>query len=218
MKRFVVPLVIGGSLTVLVALLLLLRSITSTEPSEPVATVPARERPVGSAPTTSMPTTPASGTPTPVFPAAPANTGERMPALPAGQSGIQSAGSDDAPPGTKLNTKNLHLGMPALREKIAGNTSQIASCVAGKRSSGEIMVTFIAGNRANRIEIEQTDIDGETTTIDDQPVLDCMMAATRSIRLDGLPREAEAIMVYRSISLQDGKITDDKPTKFSYIR
>jgi hypothetical protein len=52
----------------------------------------------------------------------------------------------------------------------------------------------------------------------DQAVLDCMTAATRTIRLDGLPREATAILVYRSISLQNGEIIADRPTTFSYIR
>ena len=219
MKRFAVPLVIAGSLTILVALLWLLRSITSTAPAAPVATVPPRT--AEPAPSTPPPSMPAPGTAPSVPHTAPASTGERMPTLPAGgESPPSTAGgsSDDAPPGTKLNTKNLHLGMPALREKIAANTSQVAACLVGKRSTGEVSLTFIAGKKANQIEVEQTDVDGEKTTIDDQGVLDCIMAATRSIRLDGLPRDAPAIMVYRSISLQDGKITDDKPTKFSYIR
>lgn len=144
-----------------------------------------------------------------------------MPTLPAGggeRSASAAGSSDEAPPGTKLNTKNLHFGMPALREKIAGNTSQVAACLVGKRSTAEVTLTFIAGKRADQIEVEQTDIDGEKTTLDDQAVLDCMMAATRTIRLDGLPREAAAIMVYRTISLRDGKVTEDLPTKFSYIR
>jgi hypothetical protein len=108
--------------------------------------------------------------------------------------------------------------MPALREKIAGNTSRIAACLSGQRATAEVALTFIAGKRADRIEIEQADIDADKTTLVDQAVLECMTAATRTIRLDGLPREATAILVYRSISLQNGEIIADRPTTFSYIR
>lgn len=219
MKRFAVPLVIAGSLAVLVALFMLLRAITSTSPAAPVTATPPRPTETASAapaPAPTMPSpAPAPGAQAPTRaeprPTAPRNIWDEPPAPPAG-------GSSDALPGTRANTKNLHFGLPQLREKIAANAPHVQQCLKGSSASGEATLTFIVAQRAGKIIIEQTDVDRDKTTVQDEPLLECLHKTAEKIQLDGLPREAEAIIVTRVMTLQDGSLAEDKPLKFSYLR
>jgi hypothetical protein len=90
--------------------------------------------------------------------------------------------------------------------------------MGGKRPTANVTMTFIVGQKAGKLEVEQVDIDGEKTTLTDEGLLECMSNATKSIKLEGLPREAPAIMVTRETAIEDGQVTADKPLKFSYIR
>lgn len=221
MKRFAVPLVIAGSLAVLIALVVLLRSITAETTGEPAvtATPPRSTEPTG---ITGPAPTVETGVPAWKPQARPKIETSSTPSAPSTSGGDSWAaggvGNSDAPPGTKLNTKNLHFGLPALREKIAANTPKLAACMGGKRPTANVTMTFIVGQKAGKVEVEQVDIDGDKTTLTDESLLECMSNATKSIQLDGLPREAPAILVTRETAIEDGQVTADKPLKFSYIR
>lgn len=209
---------IVGSLGVLAALVVLLRAITSDSPAAPAPTATAPPRlttPTVTPPPTSPPTTEAPAVPTP--PAAPRTRTEQRPSLPT-SGGVVADTSNDALPGTKANTKGLQYGLPHLRERIAANTAQLAACMGGKRPTGDVSLQFIVAQHAGKYIVEQVDVDGDQTTVQDEALLDCMMNATKKIELDGLPREAAAIMVTRVTSVADGAVTTDKPLKFSYIR
>jgi hypothetical protein len=212
---------LAGGLAVLIALGVLLRSITRERQSPVVsrtsAPVVARapepvapQRPEASRPATVAPRTPAIRRPESRNPREPTRPSPPPPSL----------ANDDAPPGTRYNTKNLQWGMPQLRQKIAANKPQIAACVraSGSRPTGNATVTFIVADRAGKIVVEEADIDHDATTLQDATLLDCFTKATSAMQFDGLPREAPAIVVTRTIALQDGSVVENKPAKFSYIR
>jgi hypothetical protein len=110
--------------------------------------------------------------------------------------------------------------MPQLRQKIAANKAQIAACVraSGSRPTGNATVTFIVADRAGKIVVEEADIDHDATTLQDATLLDCFPKATSAMQFDGLPREADAIIVTRTIELDNGAVKSDRPSNFSYIR
>lgn len=209
---------IVGSLAVLAALVLLLRAITSTAPAAPVTQAPAA-RPTSSQTTTvgpaPSPSAPATRTPAPLPQARPRAEDSR-PSQP-NLAPIETA-NDDAPPGTMLNTKGLHFGLPHLREKITANAPHVIACIGSSKPTGDATLTFIVAQRADKFIIEQSDADHEASTIKDEKLLECLTTASAKIQIDGLPREATAIYVTRILSLKDGAIADDKPLKFSYIR
>lgn len=218
MKRFAVPLVIVGSLAVLAALVVLLRAITADSPAAPAPAATAPPPPA--TPTVTATPSPAAPTEAPPVPAPsqpPKTRTEQRPSLPTSGAPVADTGSD-APPGTRANTKGLQYGLPHLRERIAANTAQVTACMGGKRPTGDVSLQFIVAQHAGKYVVEQVDVDGEQTTVQDDALLDCMMNATKKIELDGLPREAAAIMVTRVTSVADGAVTTDKPLKFSYIR
>jgi hypothetical protein len=124
----------------------------------------------------------------------------------------------NGPPGTRFNTKNLHYGLDQLIVKIGANTPQVTACVGGKRPTAKVSLQFIVAHKAGKYLVEQVDIDADNTTLEDQALLECMMKATKTIELDGLPREAPAIIVTRVTTFADGAVTEDKPLKFSYLR
>jgi len=216
-KRFAVPLVIVGSLAVLAALVIMLRSITSTAPLAPVTVAPPPKASPGATTAPAPTPTPRPGMVTPVPQARPRSE-DRPPALPSIGGDMAPTLGSDAPPGTKLNTKNLHFGLPQLREKIAANAPHVTACLGGSKPTGEATLTFIVAQKAGKIIVEQTDVDRDKTTLQDEALLECLHKTAQKIQLDGLPREAEAIIVTRVLTLQDGAITEDKPTKFSYLR
>jgi len=211
---------IGSSIAVLATLAVLLRSI-STEPATPATSERVHDRlqPSPGAPTASSPST--GGGPLPQIERPPPRDPDVPSRAPTSSDSPPTlAGADDAPPGSPANTKNLQFGMPQLREKIATNTPQLAACIstAGSRPSGNATVTFIVAQRGSKYIVEQTDIDPEATSLADAPLLDCFAKATSAMVFDGLPREAPAILVTRTIALENGAITEDKPLRFSYLR
>jgi len=220
-KRFAVPLVIFGSLAVLVALFLLLRSITAA-PAEPVSTA-TKPRPVevaGPAPAPAAPTIWDQDTPTPkpvTNPKVNRTSGDLAPALPSAPT-VASEGSSDAPPGTRANTKNLHYGTKQLNERIALNAPHVQACLNGTKATGEVTLTFVAAQKPDKVVIEQADADREKSTVKDEALLECLAKTSTKIVLDGLPREAPAIFVTRVMTLEDGTLTGDRSADFSYIR
>ncbi len=211
---------IGGSLAVLAALVVLLRAITSTAPAAPAVTRrdPAPKQ-TQTTPTSRLSEPPTTSAPAPL-PSVPRSRVEAPPSLPQVPDSWSSpaAGSSDAPPGTRFNTKNLHFGNPQLREKIAANAPHIAACVAGTKLSGDATLTFVVAQRAGKYVVEQTDVDRDKSTIKDDSLLECLHKAALQMQFDGLPREAEAIVVTRGVTLVDGAVTDDHLVTFSYIR
>ena len=114
--------------------------------------------------------------------------------------------------------KGLQYGIPHMRERIAANTAQMTACIGSKRPTAEVSLQMIVALHGGKYVVEQVDVEGEKTTLQDEALLDCMMNASKKIQLDGLPREASAILITRVTTLAEGAITDDKPLKFSYLK
>lgn len=221
MSRFGVPLVIVASTAVLGGLVVLWRSISAdTEPAK------AAPRPVQTA----------SGEPAPAEPTGPAAT--RAPDRPAltprapqgpatgtgGDLAAPSLGATDGPaPATKENTKGLEFGLPQMRAQVAANEAKVVECLSkaaatGDRPTGDVTLTFIAARRGDKIVIEDTGVDRDATTIASEPLLDCLHATSKSLSFAGLPREAEAVSVTRSVKVEAGGLVENKVVKFSYLR
>jgi hypothetical protein len=208
-------------LVVLAALIFLLRAISADSPADPVSTT--APPPATTTPAPASPTPSAAPTPSRPAPAAAQTSKARtsqLPSLPSfgNRDSSGTTGSSDAPPGSMQNTKGLQYGLPHMRERIAANTAQLTACMGSKRPTAEVSMQFIVALHGGKYVVEQVDVDGDKTTLQDDAVLDCMMNATKKIQLDGLPREASAILITRVTTLADGAVTDDKPLKFSYLK
>ena len=66
--------------------------------------------------------------------------------------------------------------------------------------------------------IEDTGVDRDGTTIASEPLLECLHATSKSMTFAGLPREAEAVFVTRTVKVEAGGLVESKVVKFSYIR
>jgi hypothetical protein len=220
MRRVVLPLVIVATMAVLAGLVLLWRSISAES-----APATAEPRPVQVA----------SGAPPPPAPTgAPAMRAPERPALaPRGsQPSVTSGGgaspalpsSDgEAAPATRANTKNLEWGVTQMRAQVAANEPKVVECLAqaaatGDRPSGDATLTFIAARRGDKIVIEDTSVDHDATTIASEPLLECLHATSKSMTFAGLPREAEAVFITRTVKVEAGGLVENKLVKFSYIR
>lgn len=222
MRRHALLLVIAASLLVLGALFVLFRAISEQPPAPAPATAPSGRAQVS-------PGSPTRPTGIPAItalrprPSRQSATGDEPAGASSGAPGEATAGgsgADSAPPGTRQNTNNLQLGAPQLREQIAGNSEKIRGCLqaAGGAPTGDAVVTFIVARKAGTFVVEQTDVDRDQTTVQGDPLLECMHQAARSMTFSGLPRDAEAIIVTRAIRLDAGQLADDRFVKFSYLR
>jgi len=219
MRRFAVPLVIVASTTVLVGLVFLWRSISAesapvkVDPRVPTAPTPQPATTSPSAPSVPAIRAPAAAPPRPRVESAEPRSGDAPPTLE----------SDSAPPGTKLNTKNLQWGITQMRAQVAANEPKVVECLqqaatSGQRPTGDATLTFIAAKRGDKIVIEDTNIDGDGTTLQGDALLDCLHTTSKAMTFEGLPREAEAVFITRSVKVENGGLVENKLVKFSYIR
>lgn len=211
--------IIGG-VAVLGALLFLFHAISSESPAATVTATPG-ERPAAPTAAPSAPTTPSFGTPaarpTPLKPRV-ESSGERGGG---GGSPPPALSEEDAPPATRLNTKNMNWGAPQIRELIAANEPHVKECIrtsGGGRESGEAVTTYIVAQRGDKVVIEETSADSDKTTLKNEALVECLHKTAMHMKFVGLPRQADAIIVTRSITLADGALADDKMVKFNYIR
>ncbi len=220
MRRFAVPLVIVASTAVLAGLVVLWRSISAD--SAPVTAAPRPNEAPEGAPAPA-PTTGPAATRAPDRPA----LAQRAPQPGTGPAGGPTApslgGGDGAAPGTKENTKNLEWGITQMRAQVAANEPKVVECLAqaastGDRPTGDATLTFIAARRGDKIVIEDTGVDRDGTTIASEPLLECLHATSKSMTFAGLPREAEAVFVTRTVKVEAGGLVESKVVKFSYIR
>jgi hypothetical protein len=199
------------------ALLLLWKAIATDAPAPEVSVHPRSSEPGAAAPAgTAAPRGPTARAPLPPVPrrggesAAPAayDPATRPPALE----------QDDGPPGTMLNTKNLHFGMPQMRALIEATGPQVRECLrAAGSASGEATLTFIVAKRGDRYIVEDTGVDDSATTLQGDALLECLHATSRGLVFEGLPREATAVIVTRRVSADQGNLVDNEMLRFSYI-
>jgi hypothetical protein len=227
MRRYAVPLVITGSLVVLGAGFLLLKTISASPAEPPPTTAPhqptasTEPRPATQAPAASRSRIPLPGPPRRRDPGAVSSTDSTGTGGPP-----PTLQEEQGPPGTRWNTKNLEFGSRQLRAQIAANTEKIRECVrdSGLTPSGDATLTFIVGKQQDKTThedayvVEQTNLERDATTLQGEALLECMQQAATAMHFVGLPREADAIIVTRAVKLVDGQVAEDKYVKFSYIR
>lgn len=131
--------------------------------------------------------------------------------------------NDDAPPASRENTKNLHFGGTQLRAQNVAVKPLVEKCVQeaaekGVTPTGEATLTYIVVRQGEKVVVEDTGIDDSKTTLQAPALLDCMRETARKMTFEGLPREAEGLVVTRSVTLEAGKIVDYEHVGFSYLR
>jgi hypothetical protein len=221
MRRYAGPLVIVATMAVLAGLVLLWRSISAD--TAPATAAPRTTEAEPGAPSLTQP----SGVPAMRAPERPA-LAPRGPAAPTlatggGPAGAPAVDGDGAAPATKANTKNLEWGLTQMRAQVAANEPKVVECLAqaaatGDKPSGDATLTFIAARRGDKIVIEDTSVDHDATTIASEPLLECLHATSKSMTFAGLPREAEAVFITRTVKVDAGGLVENKLVKFSYIR
>ena len=130
---------------------------------------------------------------------------------------------DHPPPASRENTKNLHFGGAQLRAQAAAVEPLVKKCVeaaktAGGSPTGKAMLTYVVAQRGDKVQVEDTGIDEDKTTLQGDQLLECLRETARAMKFEGLPREAEALVVTRTITLEHGAITEYKHVGFSYLR
>lgn len=222
-RRPSVWLMFAGAAGLLVALVLLWNSTRSEA-------LPLDARPT----TTERETESASPAPsTPTGPGPAARVGRRAAPL---VTGIPSAAarpsdsapaletsSDDAPPASRGNTKNLHFGGTQLRAQNAAVEPLVRACVekamvAGARPTGTAVLTYVVAKHGDKVQVEDTSFDSEQTTLHDDRLVECLHQTAKAMKFEGLPREAEGLVVTRTVTLENGELTEYKHVGFSYLR
>jgi hypothetical protein len=208
--RVSVALIMGG-VGVFIALVLLWRS-TRTTTVEPMA--------VATESSSSMTTSPAS-LPAGSQPSRPGLTA--TPSQPPQLSAPPSVPAERGSPERKFsvdNPNNLHFGGAQLREQTAAVDALVRQCVsnaASQKLSGNAVLTFIVAKRGDKYLVEDTGIDREKSSLQSEPLLECLHKTATSMKFVGLPRDAEALSVDRRVKLENGALTEHKMIGFSYI-
>lgn len=222
MRRFSVPLVIVGSAGLLLALVMLWRSISMESEASP--STPQEPLQPGAIATQQPAPAPSLGGPIGARPPLPeirrrteerANepTGDR-PAL----------GSETALDQTTDKSSNaIQFGLPQMRAQVAANEPKLNECLAqaqarGDTGSGDATLTFIATKKGDKIVIEDTGVDHDATTIKNDALVDCLHATSKALTFEGLPRNANGVFVTRTVKVENGTLVENKLVKFSYLR
>lgn len=212
---------VAGSSVVLVMLVLLVKAVNSSSaPANPTVTAPAHERSAAPAPTHGAAPTAARSRTLPAIPSRilPAHRAE-----PAEDRPAPELVEDHPPPATRANTTHLEYGGTQLRAQAAAVEPLVKKCVedakaAGVSPTGKAVLTYIVAQHGDKVLVEDTSIDDTKTTLQGEQLLDCLRETARGMKFKGLPREAEALVVSRSITLDHGSITEYKHVGFSYLR
>jgi hypothetical protein len=127
---------------------------------------------------------------------------------------------DNAPPATRGNTKNLHFGGAQLRTQAEAVRPLVEKCVTekGQGANGATVLTYVVAKHGDKVQVEDTGIDDDKTTLQSTELLDCLRETARNMSFEGLPREASGLVVTRSVKVESGKLVEYKHVGFSYLR
>ena len=127
---------------------------------------------------------------------------------------------DNAPPATRGNTKNLHFGGTQLRTQAEAVRPLVEKCVAEKAhgASGATTLTYVVAKQGDKVVVEDTGFDEDKTSLQSAELVDCLRETARKMTFEGLPREANGLVVTRSVKIEQGKLVEYKHVGFSYLR
>lgn len=212
----------GGSAALAIAGVLLLAgmvalrcSIASTDetpapppPRTAASGAPAESAPLPSTPAPAAPATPASPAPAPSGPAA--AVAPNAPELPAAAQAFVPG--EKHPP-----IANNHL----LREQIAAVRPQVEACgtAAGAKANGTAVLTYMVmpDRKKQTVNIEQTGVEYDGTTIDDQPLLDCLKDTAKDMTFKYVP-DTDGVFAFRRVKFDNGKLVENAYVNFHYVR
>jgi hypothetical protein len=110
---------------------------------------------------------------------------------------------------------------PTLREQELAVAPKLAECAAkaagGAKLTGSAVLTFILAHKGDQAVVETTGVDYDQTTIDNEPVLECMRETARAMTFQPVP-DSSAIYVTRKVELDHGKLVGNKFLDFSRVR
>jgi type IV secretory pathway VirB10-like protein len=199
----------------LLAGLVAMRSMLSSDdaapppppPAAPVQQAQQVEPAAPAAPVAPAPVAPAARA-APAGPAAPsASSAPELPTI------IQSlAPSEKKPP---IANKAL------LREQVAAVAPQLAECAkqASFTGSGSAVLTYlVAPNKQKQdVSIESTGVEYDGTTIDNQPLLDCLKDTAKDMKFKYVP-DTDGVFAFRRVKFEGGKLVENTFVDFHYVR
>ena len=108
---------------------------------------------------------------------------------------------------------------PTLREQELAVAPELAECAAkdGTKVTGSATLTFLLAHEGDKTVIETTGVDYDQTTIDNEPLLECMRETARAMTFQPVP-DSSAIYVTRKVELDHGKLVGNRFINFSYSR
>lgn len=211
---------VAGSSVVLVMLVFLVKAVNSSSaPVKPTVTGSPHESAPPPATRAPVPTSARSRTKMPLPSRTwPSHRVERHDDAPA-----PALVEDHPPPATRANTTHLEYGGTQLRAQAAAVEPLVKKCVelaknSGLSPNGKAVMSYVVAKNGDKFLVEDTSIDYDKTTLQGEKLLECLRETARSMKFIGLPREAEALVVNRSITLDHGKITEYRHVGFSYLR
>ena len=188
----------------------------SADPA-PTTSAPRSETAPAPAPTPIAPVPSASNraakraTPAPIVPTAPAPTvaGPPVDAHPTNPEEFST-----------WDETNLQYGAEQLHALTAAVEPLVRECVdraASKRLTGTAVLTYMVVKHGDKVTVDETGINAEKTTLADDALLTCLHQTAKAMKFEGLPRNANVIYAARSVSLENGKLTEYRHATFSYF-
>jgi hypothetical protein len=204
--------VIAGVLLLAGLVALKMAMNTDDEPPPPTpaprANAPAAPPPVAEA---SLPPAPAAAPAAPAAPLqAPVSAAPNAPELPAIVNAIVP--TEKHPP---IANKAL------LREQVAAVQPELVECAkqASFTGSGSAVLTYLVApdKQKQDVSIETTGVEYDGTTIDNQPLLDCLKDTAKDMKFKFVP-DTDGVFAFRRVKFEGGKLVENAFMDFHYVR
>lgn len=170
-------------------------------------------------------------------PAVPAPVAEPSPSVPAPVAGSAAPqAAQNAPAGAAPNAPELPeivqglaptekhppiANKALLREQVAAVEPQIVECAkqASFTGSGSAVLTYqVSPNKAKQdVSIESTGVEYDGTTIDNQPLLDCLKDTAKDMKFKFVP-DTDGVFAFRRVKFDGGKLVENTFMDFHYVR
>ncbi|MBV8756185.1 MAG: hypothetical protein JO257_02850 [Deltaproteobacteria bacterium] len=181
---------------------------------------------------TPPPRTAASGAPTASTPLPSAPSAPSAPAAPAATAPTPSGPAPTAAPNAPELPAIAQAFVPTekhppiannrlLRDQIAAVRPQVEACAkdAGSAANGTAVLTYMVtpDKKKQQVNIEQTGVEYDGTTITDQPLLDCLKDTAKDMKFTYVP-DADGVFAFRRVKLENGKLVENAYMTFHYMR
>jgi hypothetical protein len=108
-----------------------------------------------------------------------------------------------------------------LRAQVAAVAPELTDCAkqASFTGSGSAVLTYlIAPNKQKQdVAIETTGVEYDGTTIDNQPLLDCLKDTAKDMKFTYVP-DTDGVFAFRRVTFEGGKLVENKFVDFHYVR